>query len=658
MRSTALIERVIDKLSLDENADFNPSLRPYEPTFWETYFPWLALPPELESLAISLGLASPPAVAPDPETLARRQRLAVIGNVRRGLQLRPVAGSSIIQISFTARKARTASRVANAIADQYIVEQLEGKLDATRAATEWLSARVLELQEKVEVSENQVVQMRGLLAVEAGQSLEVTQAQLTEVNAALSAAQSQELSLSNQYDRLLTALETKQDIGSIPEFRDSVLIGKLRETEGELLSRQATLQTTVASGHPSLVRLNAQLSDVQRKMRDEAGRVVESIGVERSSAITEAAALRERVRELESVALTQSAGEIELRQLERQAQASRLLYENFLSRLQETSQQESLQAADARVITPAEVPTRPLSQSRKRGMIVGLLLGLGAGVGIVLFLNRLNNTFRTARELEEMTALTVLGSIPVAGSRMHRRDVFELLTTKPNSSLAEAVRNLRTSVLFSDIDNPPKVVMITSSIPREGKSTTSSLMSLTSQQMGRKTILVDCDFRLPSLAKIMQFDADKPGILTLMNGAAELEDAISVEPESGLHVLMARENETKTVLNPADVLSSKKFQDLVEDLAKTYDLVILDTPPVLVVSDARIVSKVADAVLYVVKWDSTIHGVVREGVSELRSIGAPLIGIAMTMVDESRASSYSYGGYSYYRGDYKDYYME
>lgn len=660
LRSTALIERVIDSLNLNQNPEFNPSLLPREPTLRETYFPWLTLPPEAEQIGRGIGLIRPDPPAPDPETLRRRQRLAVIGRVRAGLQLRPVPNSSIIEISFTSARPRTAASIANEIADQYIVEQLEGKLDATRSATEWLSERVLELQQKVEASENAVVQLRAQLTQDAGQSLEITQAQLSELNGALSAAQSREVSLSAQYDRLVVALEQGLDIGAIPEFRESALISTLRGEENDLVSREVTLRASVRESHPSIVRLRGQRDEVQRKIREEAGRLVESIQVERDAATSEIEALTATVRELETKAVRQSAAEIELRQLEREAQASRLLYENFLGRLQETSQQESLQTADARVITPAEVPRFPLSQSRKRGLAMGGIFGLLAGIGIVFFLNRLANTFRTPKEIEDMIGLPVLGSVPAAGPKMKRRDILQLFRDKPNSSLAEAVRNLRTSILFSDVDHPPKTLMLTSSIPREGKSTTSALIAMTSQQMGRSTILVDCDFRLPALSTILQFDADKPGVLSLMNGTAELDEVISVEPDSGLHILMARPNEAKTLLNPADVLSSKKFADLVADLSSKYDLVILDTPPALVVSDARIVSKLADVVLYVVKWDSTPHGVVQEGIAEMRSIGARLIGAAMTMVDEAKAASYSYGpyNYGYYRGRYRDYYVE
>lgn len=658
LRSTALIERVIDELNLENNPILNPSLRPPEPSFRERYLSWLTLPPELEELARSMGLITPPPPTPDAETLQRRQRLAVISRLRGGLRLNPVSNSTIIEIGFVSPSPALSTRIANTMAEQYIVEQLEGKLEATRSATEWLNDRVQELQARVEEVENEILTRRARITEDMGQSLDITRSQLAELNAELTAARSRELTLSARHDRLHSALLDNVDIGTIPEFRESAIISRFRDEESELLSRAAALSASVGREHPSRQRIAAQIEDVRRKMRDEATKLVQAVAVERDAAKKEAEAISRRVTALEQKALEQSSAEIELSQLERQAQASKLLYENFLGRLQETSQQESLTSADARVITPAEVPGQPLSQSRKRTLTLGGIAGVVLGVGIVFLLDRLNNTFRSPGQLEDMLQIKVLGSLPALGQKISRRDVIQLFRDKPMSSLAEAVRNLRTSVLMTNIDHPPKTVMVTSSIPGEGKSTSSALLALTSQQMGRKTILVDCDFRLPSMARTLTLDADKPGILSLMNGTATLDGALSVEPDSGLHVLMARENEARTILNPADALSSETFRNLIAMLRDSYDLVIMDTPPVLVVSDARIVSRLADAVLYVVKWDSTVYGAAQEGVKDLHGIEAPLAGAVMTMIDESRAAKYSYEGYGYYRGRYRDYYLE
>jgi capsular exopolysaccharide synthesis family protein len=239
---------------------------------------------------------------------------------------------------------------------------------------------------------------------------------------------------------------------------------------------------------------------------------------------------------------------------------------------------------------------------------------------------------------------------------MHRRDVIGQFKENPKSALAEAVRSLRTSILFSRVDNPPKTVMFTSSVPREGKSTTSMLVAMTSRQMGKSAIIVDCDLRLPSLARLLPENDGDAGLLSVLEGSAKLEDAIYRDKDTGLDVLMTRPSEPRSNVNAADILSSQKFNDILKELQSVYDLVVLDTPPTLVVADARILARHVDAVVYVVAWDRTPRGAVIEGIKELKSVDAPLVGVCFTMLNEGRAARYSYDGYSYYRGRYREYY--
>ena len=656
LRSTNLIERVVDELELDRMPEFNPTLRVVEETFIDKIPNVLSVPPEISELLMDLGIKSPTPPPPDEAEALRRERLTVIENVQAGLSLSPVRGSRVIAISFTSSERTTSSRIVNVIADQYIVDQLEAKLETTRAATSWLSTRVSDLQTKVQASEDAVEALRARLSLEAGQSLEITNQQLEALNGTLAVARNSASSIEAQYQRLVDAMASDMDVGGIPEFQKSGLIQGFRRQESELRTQEINLKTTVPEGHPALVRMQNQLTEIRKNIDEEADRIVSAIRIELESAKAQEEALVQEVRELETMALGQSRNEVELRQLERQAEASRALYENFLSRQQETNAQEDLQDADARVLSPAEPPVRAESQRRRIILMASTLMGLIIGTAIVFLLDRLNNTFRSPMQFEEMTGYNVLATIPAGGNRLRRHDVVKILREKPNGSMAESIRNLRTSILFSNLDKPPKVVMFTSSVPREGKSTTSTMMAMTSRQMGKSTIIVDCDLRLPALAKLLKVDDEQPGLLSVMEGTATVKDALFKDEESGLHFLMAKPNERPAQINAADILSSKKFHDLVRALSEQYDLVILDTPPTLVVTDARIVSRIADAVVYAVRWDSTPRGAVIEGLKELKSIDAPITGIVVTMVNENRASKYTYDGYSYYRGQYRGYY--
>ena len=183
------------------------------------------------------------------------------------------------------------------------------------------------------------------------------------------------------------------------------------------------------------------------------------------------------------------------------------------------------------------------------------------------------------------------------------------------------------------------------------------LVALTSRQMGKTAVIIDCDLRLPALARLLGADDDRPGLLSLIEGASTLEESVFRDPETGLHVLMTKPHEPRSNINPADILSSNRFRDIIDDLKSRYDLVILDTPPALVVADAKILANQVDALVYAVRWDSTPRGAVLEGLKDLRSVKAPIAGVILTLINESKAAKYSYDGYSYYKGRYKDYYV-
>ena len=656
LQSSNLIALVIADLGLTGDPEFNARIRTEEPGLWDRITGPFAMPPEIGDLMMDWGLKSAPPPPLDATEAARRELQDVTEALRAGLGLRPVRGSRVIEVSYTSRAPRTAARVVNSMADQYIVNQLEAKLEAARAATAWLSSRVSSLKTRVEDAEAAVEAARTRLSLEAGQGLEITNQQLEALNGALALARNNVSRVTAQYERLTNAVDTGLDLGAIPEFRDSALIQSFRASETSLLANETALRASVRGGHPALVRLQAQITETRRNIEAEASRIIAAIQIELDGFIAQEQGLIRDVRELETKALTQSANQVELRQLEREAGASRTLYETLLNRQQETSAQEDLQNADARVLSPAEIPMRPDAARKRQIVVIAALLGMVMGVGIVVLLNRLNNTFRAPQQIEEMTGLGVLATIPGAGARMTRSAVVAALRDKPNGSLAESVRNLRTSILFSNVDAPPRVVMFTSSTPREGKSTTSMMMAMTSRQMGKSAIIVDCDLRMPALAKLLGAQGDQPGLLSVMDGTASIAEALYQDDETGLHVLMSNDAERPVNINAADILASQRFRDVVDELSAQYDLVILDTPPALVVTDARIVAQAADAVVYALRWDHTPRGAVLEGLREMKSVDAPVIGIVLTMVNEAKAARYAYDGYVHYRGRYRDYY--
>jgi uncharacterized protein involved in exopolysaccharide biosynthesis len=324
--SSSLIERVVDKFDLEHDQAFNPYLAEPAPSLGERLLSLLPeqLRREVSALAEELAPVDPEetaggTTAAEPDWY---QRAAVVDTVREGLALKPVYGSRVIEIAFTATDPYAAAGIVNGIAEQYIVDQLEAKLEKTRAATDWLTTRVEELRQKVQDSEDKVEAKRAELSLAAGQGLEITRQQLDDQTAALSTARRDTSALEAQYQRLSAALENPEDLAELAEFRAATMIQAYRTEERDLRARMATL----AAGHPALPGIRAQVADLQAAMAEEAGNIVAGIKVDLDSAKAQEAALAASVRELESGALDQARAELELRQLERETEASRLLY--------------------------------------------------------------------------------------------------------------------------------------------------------------------------------------------------------------------------------------------------------------------------------------------------------------------------------------------
>lgn len=641
LTSTNHISRVARKLKLWENLEFSHALRVGVPT-----------------KIMGTTSAGPPPITGEtgPDLTTRRIRLKIIEAVRDALVLERIDNSRVVRISFEGSDPAMAARIVNTVAREYILERGEAKLVAARQEVDWLSDRVGELGARVRFAELAVEEARTAVVESVGQSAAMTRQQLQAINRALADARASLAGLEVQYANVSKVLDDPDiDLGTVTLFREAGVIRRLRQEENALVRRDARLEI-FARDNPQRQQIGAALEGVRDGIRLEAERIAQALRADLDEAKMRVASLEEDVRGLEATEREQRMGNITLRQLEREAEASRSLYESFLARLEKTSQQENVQTADARILTPAEVPERPLATAKNRTLMFSLIFGGGFGLGLVVLLDRLSNTVRSADQLQSMTGLPVLASLPAVGAKVPRAEVVAHLHEKPDGPLAEAVRNMRTSVLFGVGGAAPKVVAFTSAVPREGKSTTAYLLALTCQQMGRSAIIVDCDLRLHSLSNLVQQDEEKPGLLSVVEGRARIEDAVVVDEGTGLHVLTAQGPERHAAPSAADTLSSEGFVRLVRRLSQTYDLVVLDTPPVLVVTDPRIIARVADAVVYAVRWDETPRDAVMEGLREMAGVSAPLAGLVLTMVDPQKVSGDGYERYGEkYRSDPMDF---
>ncbi|WP_170134974.1 polysaccharide biosynthesis tyrosine autokinase [Acuticoccus kandeliae] len=639
LRSTGLMTRVVEVLRLHQAGQFAPSgARGGE---GHALFGLGRLVPRAFLANIGLSRAPDAGITldgADPAIGAARNRLMA------ATDFVSIPDSRVIKIRVTTGHPVLSARIANEIARQYITATLDAKLAATREATRWLNARVDELRADLNTAEAAVSDHIARAAERAGQSPVIMRQQLAALNEAYAAASARRSTAQIRHRLAADAMADTDRIAGLAEFQSSAAIGRYREDELALLGDRTQLAKLVPEGHERLAAIDVRIAHVRSNLRVEADRIVGALAGELEVARAEEAAFADKIRAMERQLQRQDHELIAARQLEREAEASRQIYESFLRRLKETTQEEKLEAADAMILSPSEPPEWADSAAKKRGLAMGGIAGALLGLAMVMLVERLNATFRTVDEIQAETGLAMLGAIPALGRDLARNDIVGHVLDRPNSALAEAVRSMRTSLLFSRIDDPPKVVMFTSTVPEEGKSTTSLLLALTSAQMGKSAIIVDCDLRRPSLhLGLLEAEASEVGLREVLEGTVPLEAACRQDEDTGLHVLTCH-SQHALATNAADILASERFGTILETLRARFDLVILDAPPVLSVTDARIVAPRVDAVMYCVRWDHTAREAVHEGLRELTLVEAKVAGLVVTQIDAARAARYGYAG--------------
>lgn len=649
LTSQQLLGRLVLHLRLDEDPEFNPTLRPETAT--DRWKDWARA--AVASLVPAALLDPDAPKAPEDETERHNATIrAIVQAVRQRLMARKVPGSDVIAIDMTAQNPTKAALLANTLAELYIVDQLETKFEATRKASSWLSGRLENLKSRVEASEAAVEAYKekaSILRVDANGNVGIQQ--LGELNAELVAARAARAEAEARFAQVDQRMRSG-GTNAAAKVVSSPLILNLRTQRAQLARREAELSTRYGPKHPTMINLAAEIADVDGAVSTEVAKIAETLRNDVAVARARQETLEAGVAELERKTQRLSRSAVQLRQLEREATAERLIYENFLNRFRQTTEQEALETPDARVLSRAAPPLRPSAPHKRKVLGLAGAGALAIGLGLVALLETLANTYRAVADITRRTGLPVLASLPhtghggVVGLRRRRR-LLDYVREKPNSSLAEALRKLRTALLLSNVDAPPRVVAITSSVPGEGKSTTALLLAHMSQQMKKSAIVVDCDIRRPTLTQTMVLDHN-PGLVGVLSGRATLDEVIQKDPESGLDMLATPE----PVPQAADILSSEKFAQLIADLRSRYELVVLDTPPVLLVTDAAVIGKLADSIVFAIRWDRTPREAAAQGLELLEGLGIRIAGCVATMVARKAEARYAAAqfGYGYYAG--------
>lgn len=645
IRSPALAEQVATELDLASVPEFRDAIDG---------------PPSLthrieQRVAGALGYPPPPR-----PVLTQAQRTQLAANILLNNKLSVIndGRSYVIGIQVRARDPALAARIANAYARVYLDFNRALKDRAVTRADTWLAERVAPLQDKLKQAESEIAAFRqahGLIEERSSIGTDQRQAtvagqQMAQINAQLVRATSERVQKETSLAEIEAAEHGKGDLNSVPEAVASPLVQRLLAQQAEIAARIADLSTTQLSASPQLVSLRAQQTAIGARIETEISKIVGAIRTEAAAAAAREASLKQRLAAAEAKVAEQNTAEIQLRALESEASAARRVYTDTLNKAEQTSNERDIQQPDAELISLAAVPLAPAPPTRMQYGLIAVLAALVLGVVAAFLRERLERGFRSAEQLEEETGLPTIGFLPVA-----RKPEAALAMEEQRSPYVEAINAVRGALLMSDAAGHPRVVLVTSALPREGKTFFAVSLARSVALSGGRSLLIDADLRRPSVARTAGITVQSS--LNALVGTGGDHDAM-------LDRLIQRDDVTQLDIIPAegngnnvqDLVTSDALRGLVDAARTRYDLVVIDAPPVLAFVDARVLATVADATVLVVKWRDTPRAMVAGALKMLRGFGTRVAGTVLTQAD-LRALTASEGSHAYLYRNYGSYYQ-
>lgn len=642
LKSRSLAARVVKQLKLTEDPYFNPNAPGAKGV--ASWLPWVK------------KVVAPTAAVDSVE--AQRQQEKVVDNLLNGLKVRRSGLTYLISVEYTHTNPADSAKIANAFADLYLTEQLEAKFDATAKANEWLDTRVAELRDQLQVAEAAVQQYKIANNLMSAEGATLTEQEISGLNQQLASARAQQAESDARLAIARNQLargSTGEDVG---ESLNSPVVQQLRKQRAEQSAKVADMSGRYGDRHPDLLKAKRELADIDGQIQAEIRRIISNLEAQAQVARQRTGSMAGSVSASKGALAGNNRASIRLNELERKAESVRTLYESLLARFKQTSSSQGIEQADARVVSRAKIPTAPSYPKPSLNLALGLVLALGAGAAAVVLAEILMAGIFTEDEVERRIGLPYLGSIPLLSSAIEdaklARDMSppDYLLAKPLSTFAESFRKLRAAILYSKVGESVKVIAVTSSLPGEGKTTTTFSLARTLATSGANVIIVDCDLRQSAINRFLP-EVPAMGLLEVLNGVCSLDQAL-ITDQSGAKVLAL----TKSAYTPRDVLGSPAMLKLLAELRNRFDVVLLDTAPLLAIADTRILAPHADAVVMLARWKKTPVKAITAAISLLQGRGVFVAGLALTQVDMKAQTRYGYGDANYYYKSYRKYYAD
>ena len=625
LKSRSLAESVVNDLDLAVHPEFNR-----EPAF---KFNWR----EIAGQYI-------PELAPGEPTAEGRYQSAVDQFIGR-LEIEPIRKTQLVQISFQAFDPKFAADMANALANAYIENNLEAKLELTVKASSWLTERLSGLKEKVQESERRLQEFKDREQIVGGNGgIDIASNELDLVATKLVEARRDRLGVESQYQQIRGISKSDTEaFERIPAVLSHPVVQTFKAEVLKAEQRVSELAKRYGPKHPRMIAANSEYRSAKDSLDKQILSVVNGIENQYRVARANERSLESSLGSTKTALQDLNRKEYRLNELEQEAETNRKLYDTFFTRLNETAATGDLEAANARISDPAVAPSIPAKPRKGRIITLAFVVSVMFGIMCAFLLDALNNTIRGTADIEAKLHQGVLGILPLIPGAKKKKLSYRHYLEDSRGAFSEAVRTIRTSLILSSLDSPKKTIAVTSTVPGEGKTSTSLSLAYSLGQMER-VLLIDADMRRPSIGKVFGLDGRAPGLSNLVAGTSSLEEVVLQCPDDGIDVIPAG----VIPANPLELLSSERFSKVLAALEGQYDRIIIDTAPCQAVSDSIAIANKVGSMVYVVKSDATPLPQIKAGIKRLVNANAPLVGVVLNQVNMKKASRYYGEGYSGY----------
>lgn len=650
IKSRNVIDRVVRTLKLDtdyrqlfikddKQGSFFHTITSYIKTV-TTSLKSLIKPAEPPQLAIAAKL---PIDRLEPVTDA--QIIADI--IQSKISTQPVKDSRIVEISYLNEHPGLAALVANSIADAYAAEMLEIKMNTTNYTIQWMTAKSEEAKKKLEESERtlqEYITANDLVMIE--DKMAITPQKLAQFSADQGTAQTNRSEIENVYKQIQKAQGNMGILEAIPQFTSDRGLQNVREKMLVAEQQVTELSKKYGEKHPLMKKAVGEVVALKAKKAQEIKRLIDSVRIDYELAQEKEGNLRNLLTETKQELLTQKERYIQYDVLKREVETNRSLYNALISKVKEQGATEQTQSVNIWVVKKATTPVSPAKPRPARNLLLSVILGVFGGVGMAFFVEYLDNTVKSIEEVERQTGLHVLGVIT---QQEKGTNVNTALRDESRSLLAESYRSIRSQVLLSSAGKPPKCILVTSGMPQEGKTTTAMNLARILSQSESSVLLIDCDLRKPRVHKLFGI-SNKVGLSNYLTSTG-LAAPIQKAADEKLDLIPSG----PVPPNPSELLASANMRQLIIDMSAQYDFVIIDSPPVMSVTDSQILSRLVDGTIIVTKGGSTTWDELRRAVRLFTDVKAHLLGVVLNAVQiKDSNDAYYYQGYYNYYGSYSE----